>query len=207
MGFGLVQTVAPVAEPLDVTDDLHPWLRIDADDTLQDGVISSLLTSAREYAEEYTQRQLMTATWRLTLDSFPGMWVPDGPYQDDRDWFQWSMIRLPRPPLQSVVSIQYLDPAGVLQTLSPALYTVDMDREKARLRPAYGQIWPVTRVELNAVRITYVAGYASAGAVPERIKQAMKLMIGWGFVNREATAAEWDALHNLLISGSSGGYF
>jgi hypothetical protein len=53
------------------------------------------------------------------------------------------------------------------------------------LTPAYGESWPATRAQLGAVNITYTAGYT---AVPEPIIQAMYLMIGDMYDNREAVS-------------------
>jgi uncharacterized phiE125 gp8 family phage protein len=97
-----------------------------------------------------------------------------------------SEILVPRPPLISVSSITYVDGNGTTQTLSAAAYKVDTDSEPGRITPAYGYCWPTTRAEINAIAITYVAGYATRAAVPASIKQAMLLLIGHWYENREA---------------------
>ena len=51
--MGLKQTVAPAVEPISLTEGkLH--LRIDT--TAEDGLISSLIKTARQYCENYQQR-------------------------------------------------------------------------------------------------------------------------------------------------------
>src|SRR5690606_86660 len=77
------------------------------------------------------------------------------------------------------------------QTLDPADYLLDAVSEPARLVPAHGKSWPATRVQVNAVQIKYVAGWANAAAVPAAIKQWMLLQIGAMYENRqsETTAA------------------
>jgi hypothetical protein len=193
----LVQTVAPTAEPLTLAEaKLHARQDFDDDDTL----FTALIVAARNWAETYTGRQLVTATWRLSTDQFPyfegsggrGLAFTAGlpGYSPFAAYASYGAIRLPRPPLQSVTSIVYDDTTGTPQTLDPTLYRVDADSEPARITPAYGEIWPTARAQTNAVRVTYTAGHGNAAAVPQAIKQALLLMIGHWYVNREAVAAE-----------------
>ena len=56
---------------------------------------------------------------------------------------------------------------------------------RARVAPAYDEIWPVVRCLPEAVQIRFVAGYGAAAAVPEDIKEAMLLIIGHLYAHRE----------------------
>lgn len=192
-GFGLVQTVPPTDEPLTL-DEAKASARVDtgADDDL----IADLISAAREYAENSTQRQLMTATWQLTQDRFPGgdpWWGP---------WWHWGnagVIRLPWPPLQNVVSIQYVDTQGNTQSVDLTNDTIiDSTREPARITPAWGKVWPVIRPMPNAVTITYVAGYADATLIPRQVRLAMKLLIAEWYDNRGAIGQSLEAADRLL---------
>lgn len=156
----------PALEPLTRADVLA-HLRLCSDDSSAE--LTRLLKAAREYVEGETWRQLLPATWRYSLDRFPC----------------WE-IELPRAPLASVTSITYIDTNGTTQTLSGALYKQDTDSEPGRVTPAYGQSWPSTRCEMAAVKITYVAGYASAALVPEQLKVAILELVGHLYENREA---------------------
>ena len=74
-----LQLVTPPAEePVSLADaKLH--LRVDFTD--DDALITSLIAAARQAAETLTGRQIVTARWKLVLDSFPGpslMGVPAG---------------------------------------------------------------------------------------------------------------------------------
>ena len=86
----------------------------------------------------------------------------------------------------SAVSVQYYDKNNTLQTLSTSVYDVDITNSPTRIRLGYNQEWPDTRERLNAVKITCTVGFASAAAVPEDIKAAIKLMIGHLYANRES---------------------
>ncbi len=194
MGYGLSLVTAATEEPLRSAQ-VKRWCRIDTDD--DDETVTELIAAARERAEIETGRQLITATWSLSLDYFPRYWGDGGVYYQNPagtgDPFAASLdvlaVRLPRPPLQSLGSISYFDTAGVSQTLSPTLYQVDLTREPARVRPAYGQIWPTTRLMMGATTFQYTAGYGGHAAVPPGIKLAMRLMIEAWYQNREDQVA------------------
>jgi len=158
---------APAEEPV-LLSEAKAHLRVDGGD--EDTLITSLIVAARVQAETLTGRALITQTWDWYADSFPDC-----------------TIVLPLPMLQSVTHIKYNDSAGDLQTLSTALYQVDATSPCGRVMPAFGQTWPVTREQFNAVNIRFVAGYGAASAVPQTIKQWMLLKIAELFEQREAS--------------------
>ncbi len=142
-------------------------LRVTASD--EDALITALITAARTTCENEIRRSLITQTWELTLDQFP------------------DAIELPYPPIIGITSVEYIDAtSGTETTLSSASYTLDAKSEPGWLVPAYGYNWPSTRDEINAVTVTYTAGYGNAAAVPEAIKGWIKLMVGHLCENREA---------------------
>ena len=137
---------------------------ISGDDTF----IGTLIVAARRHVEQVTDRQLITATWRLSMERFP------------------TEIQLPHPPFGTLTSIVYTDAAGASQTLAAANYQNDSDDEPARIRPAWGYVWPSTREVYRAVQVTYTAGYGSAGtSVPADILAAMKSIIAMLYEYRE----------------------
>jgi uncharacterized phiE125 gp8 family phage protein len=100
--------------------------------------------------------------------------------------------------LQSVTSIIYVATDGTSTTLATTEYQVDATTEPGRVAPAYGKIWPVTRAQMSAVTVVFVAGYGAASAVPDLIKTAMRLLVGCWYEQREPSKVEWDAIHRLL---------
>jgi hypothetical protein len=179
--IGLTLVQAPAGEPVTLAE-AKAWLRVDfADD---DGLVADTVRAARMYVEQRCDRQFVSATLKLTADRFPRYSSLGGlQYQSDALWDQrvpvtelasryWpdrSAMRLPRPPLQAVTGIVYVAQDGTTPTLDPAIYTVDPTTEPGRVVPAFGQIWPITRQQPQAVAVTYVAGYGPvttiAGAV------------------------------------------
>ncbi len=159
----------PSVEPLTVAE-AKSHLRVDG--TAEDVYIGALVTAARSHVETVTNRALIDRQLRLSLDYFT------------------CEIRLPRAPLQSVDSIDYIDLAGASQTLPPAEYQVDSVTEPARLRPAPDLSWPETDFRLNAVKILFTAGYGTTEAdVPEDIRHALRLLIGHYYAHPESVVA------------------
>ncbi len=175
----------PAAEPVSLAEaKLH--LRVDFDE--DDALIQALISAARQAAEMLTQRQLVTARWRMVLDSFPGpsmMGVPAG----QTFTLPGHAILIPKSPLQTVVEIRYLDMAGIWQVMPAANYTVDNACEPARITPVFGQIWPVALPQIGAVSVTFDAGYGSAADVPEGLKSWIKLRLGSLYAHREEVAS------------------
>jgi len=180
-----LQLVSPPAEePVSLADaKLH--LRVDFTD--DDALISALITAARQAAETITGRQIVTARWKLVLDSFPGpslMGVPAGsPFT-----LPGHAILITKCPVQSVVSIQYLDMASTLQVMPATDYALDLACEPARVTPVFGKIWPITLPQIGAVSVTFDTGYGAAAAVPEGIKSWIKLRVGSLYAHREEVA-------------------
>jgi uncharacterized phiE125 gp8 family phage protein len=155
----------PSGEPVSLAEaKLH--LRVDVDD--DDALISSLIATARQAAETLTGRQLISARWKLVLDAFP-----------------WGEILLAKCPVQSIVSIQYLDMNGLSQMLPSSDYVVDTACEPARITPVFGKTWPPTLPQIGAVTVTFDAGYGAASAVPEGLKSWVKLRVGSLYAHRE----------------------
>ena len=127
--------------------------------TTGDPLLNMLIQAARQHAETYLKRALITQTMDLHLDNFP-CWT----------------LKMPVP-LQSVSAITYFDSNGVEQTLAADQYLVDSTTEPARITPAFGLVWPVTQYRNNAVKVRFVAGYGAASAVPACVKNWMLIRI------------------------------
>jgi len=106
-------------------------------------------------------------TWRLSLGYFP------------------CEIVLPLGPVTAISSIGYTDDAGAAATV--ATWRVDFDQSPVRVWPARNAAWPAVTHEPGAVKVTFVAGYAT---VPASLKHAMLLIVGHLYENREAVTAD-----------------
>lgn len=167
--MALILVTGPTAEPVTLAEaKLH--LRVDIDD--DDDLIEALVAAAREYVERLCRPQvaLISQTWKLVLDATPGDTITLRPY-----------------PLQSVSSIKTISDAGVEATYSSSGYQVDTSSEPGRVRLKSGYSWPSTTLQaLNGFQVTFVAGFGDDPSdVPQQIRQAVLLLIGHWYENRE----------------------
>ena len=175
MHYGLSIVTEPAQEPIGI-DDCKAQLRIDTAD--EEGYVRGLIKASRRLYEQTRNRTLVNTVWRMTLDEFP-----------DGD----CAIKPPRPPLQSVTSVVYVNSTGGNTTMASSDYGVDTYSQPGRIYLAYGQTWPTAREIENAVTITYQAGYGgsaatvneSIAAVPQTTKHGLALLVGHWFRNRE----------------------
>lgn len=178
---------APTTEPVTV-DDFKSHSRIDADEE-DASTITGYLKASRKLVETYLRRQLITATYRFSLDRFP-----------------CDCIELPLPPVQSVSALAYVDSDGTTQTWDSSNYRLDTYSEPARIEPAYNVSWPTIRCVSNAVNVTFVCGYGAAGAVPDTIKTAIKITTAVLFEMRDVSAPLPEQAKHLLMSERWGSY-
>lgn len=164
-------SMGSAVEPVTLTE---AKLQCRVDGTAEDALLTAYIAAARQMCEEQTWRSLLTQTWDL--------WLPC--------WPPCRSIRLPRPPLRSVTWIQYFDAAGVQQTLGGDAYQVITQSEPGGIVLAGGKYWPGhSMTAALPINIRFVAGYGdAAAAVPEALRQGMRLLIGHMYANRESTA-------------------
>lgn len=165
--MGLSRTVDPAALAVALAD-VKKQVEIATGDTAHDDHLTRLIKAATTDVERHTRRALINQTWRLSLREFP------------------QRIYLPRPPLQSVTSVTYVDDQGVTRTLDASKYQVTADAKPAFLEPAYGEVWPATRPEsLEAVKVVFVAGYgADHTSLPESLRNLIYELVAFRFAVR-----------------------
>ena len=147
----------PTANPIDLAE-AKLYLRITFPDG--DAVIMGLIGSVLDYAQTITRKQIVAARWKQVLDSFPGQYVTSAPYGKAYTR-PGNAIYLERGPVQQVVSIQYLDTQGAIQTVPTSTYVVDYTSDPVRITPVFGQIWPIPVPQIGAVWVLFDAGYAA----------------------------------------------
>lgn len=154
----VVQTVAPLSEPVTLAEVQSFSVVFEADD---DALLTSLITVAREDAENYMNRQIMTATYELFTDCF---------VQD---------MKMPKNPIQSISKVEYMDDLGVYQILSSSEYYIYGDADISKI---HFEAMPSHKVHKRAIKITFLSGYTT---VPETIKIYIKHIVSTMFENRE----------------------
>ena len=147
---------------------------------------------ARQYVEKTCELSLITQTRRTTFDGFRKPW-----------------LTLAYGPTISISEIKYYDQTNTLQTLTN--YQAALESNPCLIVPAAGQPWPQTMPnKIDAVKVTYVAGYGDPENVPAALKQAILLLVDHWYSNRSAIEMGSpgpipygvDSLINLFASGN-----
>ena len=168
MPLTIAVIVQPAAEPVSLA---QAKIHCRVDHTADDALLTSLIVAARQWCEQIMRRSIMTQTRTLSLDDWPN-----------------GMIQLPFSKAQSIVSIQYYDQNSNVQTLPTSSYYTDFISEPARISFAPATALPVAEIDrINSITVTYVAGYGDASDVPQAISQAILLLVGHWYENREAS--------------------
>lgn len=157
----------PEVEPITRTQAKRHCKLQEAD---EDQDIDDWIEAARGLCEEREAIALCTQTWELKLPGFrgPEIWIP-------------------KPPLQSVTYLKYYDTANTLQTFSASDYQVMTPRRfPGSIHLGAIASWPATYDRPDAVIVRFVAGYGAAAAVPAEAKHAIKLLVGYYSIYREA---------------------
>lgn len=163
-----VLVTAPSATPISLTE---AKAQLDVSYTDKDTLITSLIAAATAYLDGWTGilgRCLVTQTWRQDFDRFN------------------RCLRLPLYPVSTITSVKYDDESDVEQTIAASNYDLLDDDLGAFVRFKDTYSFPSIHDDRPAVRVTYAAGYASAAAVPDAIKQAMLLLVRHWFDNPSA---------------------
>jgi len=189
MPISLQRASVTGTEPVTL-DEMKNHLRVDFDD--DDDLITALIVAARERAETITGRTITASSWVYYLDSFPYEWYTQhAPARSNITavmewWANSQLIILPKAPVLAVTSVAYLqDGSGTYTTLDPSQYTVDTVSKPCVLYPSSNFYWPNVWAVHNAVKISFTAGYSDANPVPEGIKVAIRMMVGYWYENRE----------------------
>jgi uncharacterized phiE125 gp8 family phage protein len=143
-------------------------LKEDLTDATNDAYIASLVTTARRYLEEFTGYNCMEQTWEKYLDGWPS----DG------------VIFLHKTPVSVIEKVEYYasKEATEYKELDVANYEKDIISLPARVKINSA---PKLDERLNAVKVTFKAGHASADNVDPIAKYAILLLVGSMYENRQ----------------------
>jgi uncharacterized phiE125 gp8 family phage protein len=187
VGWTLVTPPAELLLPLQVAKD---WLRVDVSD--EDSLIEDCISAAQEDLEGNYELALLTQTWDWTQDNFPGLGL--FPWSSVWNVAQNRPVEIPRPPLQSVVSLTYTDStdASTVITFPDARFTVDTSSVIGRVAPKVGQTWPSASLQtISAVTWRVKLGFGDHFInVPFKARQAARLLVGHYYANREQVLLE-----------------
>lgn len=144
-------------EPISLSE-AKSHLRVDFND--DDTYITTLISVARDYAEGFQKRSLITKTLELTQDYFT------------------NPIILENLPCNSVTSVNYTRLDGTVGTVDPTTYIVTQD---GKIVPKY--YWPPDVLQVaDGVKVTYTVGSTT---IDPATKHALLLLIGNFYEFRE----------------------
>lgn len=161
---------APASEPVTLAE-AKTHLRRD-DITDDDTYITNLIKAARRQAEKYSNRVFIDQTWKMYLSEFPS-----------------DQITIHKAIINSITSIKYYDTNNSLQTITSTNYesVIEDEDQWPYILPIDTYDWPDTYDKAKAVIIEFQAGWEDADAVPEDIKDAIKIMVAEMYEIRQDT--------------------
>lgn len=159
------RTVAPATFPVTTAQAKAACEVTFSDD---DDYIDALIEAATRVVEEKSGKQLVSQTWTRTSPDAIGR------------------LAIDKRPLIAVTGMTYYDRDDSSQSLTLSNFYVYKSEDRAWIEPKDGYEWPDMRDRMDALTITFTAGYTT---VPETLVQAIKMLIREWYDTR-ATATE-----------------
>ncbi len=150
-------------EPIELAQ-AKAHLRVTKD--TENGLIEALIVAAREWVENFTGQVLVQREVTQRFGGWRGLTLHAWPIKAD-----------------AVVSASYVDKAGTTQNIAGArLLMGDVSAEVVLPAGSYSALRD------GALTVAVEAGYATPEDVPQSLKQAMLLLIGAWYNQREAVS-------------------
>jgi uncharacterized phiE125 gp8 family phage protein len=177
--MGLKLITGPATDPVTVSEIKEYYRGIDGSE--MDTTIGNLIKAARDEAQNYQNRAFFTQVWELSFDRFPAM-----------------PVEIPLPPLQSLVSVKYIDSEGAEYSIDINDFIVDKRSEPGRITFKSGKSWPSVRLQsIDSVIFQFTAGYNDVGKIPHSVKLAYLLYVTYFLDHPDATEPP-QAFYKLL---------
>jgi uncharacterized phiE125 gp8 family phage protein len=142
-------------------------------DTVEDTLITDMITAARMFIENETQVALVlqdVVYWAMDEDEAIGE------------------LRLPFAPVNTITSVVRKDMEGTETelTLNSDYYSYGLENDWIRLN----KTWSTGAVDRDPIYITYESGHATAAAMPKELKLACMKLVAENYVNRDSSV-DW----------------
>lgn len=164
--MALVLTSGPASEPV-LLAEAKAHLRIDS--SAEDVLLTSLILTSRLHIEAALGLAMITQTWMLVMDRWPG----DAP------------VDIPITPLQAITAVRVRDAAGAATLLPPTTYLVDIASKPPRL--VWNNAAPLQPGRAtNGIEVDVTTGFgATAASVPAPLKHAILMLTAHWYEHRD----------------------
>lgn len=142
---------------------------------MDDTTIQRYVKAATQHIETVYGVAMLTQTKELVMDEWP-----------------CDHIELVDYPVVSITSVKYTLSDGTETTWANTNYSVGLKSNPVRIVPNKHVVWPYAGSlrPVEAIAVRYVAGFGEAATdVPEPIRQAVALLTGHWYINRENVGA------------------
>lgn len=162
----IVETTDP--NPIVTAEAAKEHLRVTSSD--EDYYIESLVLGATEVVEGMTGLKFGERTCEIYLDG----------------WGSGDYVKLPVAPVQAITSIIYTDEDENDTTWTASYYRLDEHNGVPVVALSGDNDWPTATLRpVNPIKVTATVGYSDAN-VPQRARQAIMVLVGLWYENREA---------------------
>lgn len=162
----IVDSIIPVLS----TDEAKQHLRVS--NSNDDAYIDSLILACTKMAESYCNIQIMEGTLTQTADCW-------------EDTFELYQSPVQNSAAISITSINYYNSDNVLTLWPTTEYVLDAIHSPARIGLEVGKDYPTLANRIDAIQIIYTSGYTSATDVNKLLKQAILILVGQWYENRQ----------------------
>lgn len=183
MGLSLV---TPPAATIVTLAEVKRYARI-LDNSFDD-LLTDYIAAAQSQIETAMGRCLAPQTWKLTIDEFS------------------DPIVLRKGPVTAVTSVKYFDTAGFQQTANPALYTLDLISDPQWIVLNANATWPDTLDAINAVEITFTAGYADVNNPAYKAAQTAIRALTLHWYESGGVGTIPDGVHSIIFPHANHGF-
>lgn len=161
-----VLVTPPAVEPVSLSE-AKAHLRVSHAD--EDGLIGTLIVSARRIVEARTGLVLIEQVWTCYRDD----WPDDG------------VVSLPLSPVSIVSDVGVFGEDNVKAVIDPAHYYADLASRPPRLLLRGSRVWARPGRIANGIAITVTAGYGpAASSVPQPLRQAVLQLVAHWYEHR-----------------------
>jgi uncharacterized phiE125 gp8 family phage protein len=166
--------IPPASEPVSLSE---AKTAVRVTDTVEDALISRLISAARQKIERALGLGLIAASYQETFDRWGPRRLKSG------------AIRLRMGPLLSVTAIRVADSSGGFLVIDPGLYSARLATRPGLIAPTAAGL-PEAGIGSGGLQVDYRCGFGdSAADVPEPLRQAILALVAHGFENRDEAKA------------------